>query len=212
MSNDPRTEPLIEWNRLARENTENAIISSMFEASAKSSEPIEQFSTWLLLGAATIASFLIVNSDKIIALVCNVGYLCCGAFLSLSCMFGLISKMYALRCKIGVEVSSAVRTTFAIHLESYEKEEEKIQESASFWGITLETGVRLERILNEFYKPQPKFIAWYARRLFKKHEGNPQIGHILLVSMLNKQGIFAFLQALSFLGFLIVGFVFAAKI
>jgi hypothetical protein len=212
MSNDPRTEPLIEWNRLARENTENSIVSSMFEASAKASEPIDQFSTWLLLGAAAIASFLIVNSDKIIPLVCNVGYLYCGAFLCLSCIFGLISKMYALRCKIGVEVSSAVRTTFAVHLENYEKEEEKIQESASFWGITLETGIRQERILNEFYKLQPTVIAWYARRLLKKHEGNPQIGHILLVSMLNKQGVFALLQALSFLGFLIVGFGFAAKI
>ena len=50
MSHDPRTEPLEEWNRLARENTENAIVSSMFEASAKASEPIEQFSAWLLLG------------------------------------------------------------------------------------------------------------------------------------------------------------------
>lgn len=59
MSNDPRTEPLEEWNRLARENTENAIVSSMFEASAKACEPIEQFSTWLLLGAAAISSFLL---------------------------------------------------------------------------------------------------------------------------------------------------------
>lgn len=48
MNNDPKTEPLKEWNRLARENTENAIVSSMFEAGSKSSEPIKQFSTWLL--------------------------------------------------------------------------------------------------------------------------------------------------------------------
>lgn len=212
MSNDPRIEPLEEWNRLARENTENAIVSSMFEASAKACEPIEQFSTWLLLGAAAISSFIIVNSDKIIMLVCKVGYLYIGAFLCFSCIFGLISKVYALRCKIGVEVSSAVRNTFAIHLANYEKEEEKIQESASFWGITLETGIRIERILIEFYKPLPKIIAWYSNRILKKHAGDPQVGHMLLISMLNKQGLFAVLQSLSFLGFLIVGFIFAAKI
>lgn len=212
MSNDPRTEPLVEWNRLARENTENAIVSSMFEASAKASEPLEQFSTWLLLGAAAIASFLIVNSDQIINLVRKAGYLSCGAFLCLSCIFGLISKIYALRCKIGIEVSSAVRNTFSIHLANYEKEEEKIQESACFWGITLETGIRIERVLNEFYKPLPKIIAWYSRRILEKHKGNPQVGHILLISMLNKQGLFTILQALSFLGFLIAGFAFAAKI
>jgi hypothetical protein len=62
MNEDPRTEPLREWNRLARENTENAIVSSMFEASTKSSTLIEKFSTWLLVGAATVASFFIINS------------------------------------------------------------------------------------------------------------------------------------------------------
>lgn len=156
--------------------------------------------------------FFIVNSDKIITLVCKVGYLYIGACLCFSCIFGLISKVYALRCKIGVEVSSAVRNTFAIHLANYEKEEEKIQESASFWGITLETGIRIERILIEFYKPLPKIIAWYSSRILKKHAGDPQVGHMLLISMLNKQGLFAVLQSLSFLGFLIVGFIFAAKI
>src|SRR3954471_8266019 len=120
MSDDPRTEPLKEWNRLARENTENSIVSSMFEASSIASEPIEQFSSWLLLGTAAIASFLIVNSDKVIILISKKGFLICGAFLCISCIFGLISKIYALRCKIGIEVSSAVRTTFLKHLEEYE--------------------------------------------------------------------------------------------
>jgi hypothetical protein len=212
MNNDPRTEPLLEWNRLARENTENAIVSSMFEASAKASEPLEQFTTWLLIGAAAIASFLIINSDQIINLMSRTGYLSCGAFLCFSCIFGLISKIYALRCKIAIEVSAAIRNTFSVHFENYEKEEEKIQESASFWGITLETGIRIERVLNEFYKPLPRILAWYSRRVLKKHKGKPHIGHILLISMLNRQGLFAILQALSFLGFLVAGFVFASTI
>jgi len=212
MNDDPKTEPLKEWNRLARENTENAIISSMFEAGSKSSAPIEQFTTWLLVGTAAIASFLIANSEKLIPLVSKTGFLVCGAFLCLSCISGLVSKIYALRCRIGIEVGAAVRDTFQVHLENYEREEAKIQENASFWGITLETGIRMERVLKEFFKPQPKIIKWFATRILKKHEGNPQVGYLPLISMINRQSFFALLQALLFLGFLISGFIFAAAI
>ena len=212
MNDDPRTEPLKEWNRLARENTENAIVSSMFEAASKSSEPIEQFATWLLVGTAAVASFLIANSDKILPIVSNAGFLVCGAFLCLSCIAGLVSKIYALRCRIGIEVGNAVRRTFLEHLTNYEKEEKKVQEGASFWCISLETGIRMDRVLDEFYKPQPKIVVWLARRTLKKHEGNPQVGYMPLITMLNRQGLFAFLQALLFLGFLISGFIYAAAI
>jgi len=47
MTEDSMTEPLKEWNRLARENAENAMVSSMLEAGARASKPIEAFATWL---------------------------------------------------------------------------------------------------------------------------------------------------------------------
>lgn len=210
MKDDPRTEALKEWNRLVRENTENAIISSMFEAGSKSSEPIEQFSTWLLIGTAAIASFLIANSEKLIPLITKNGFLVCGVFLCLSCISGFISKIYAVRCHIGIKVGEAVRETFQAHLKNYEIAKEKINEGASFWGITLETGVRMERVLEEFFKPQPIIVKWLATRILKKNQGNPQVGYLPLVSMINRQGFFAILQALIFLGFLISGFIYAA--
>ncbi len=210
MNDDPRTEPLKEWNRLARENTENAIVSSMFEAGSKSSAPIEQFSTWLLVGTAAVASFLIANSDKLVPLITKTGFLVCGAFLCLSCMSGLISKIYALRCQIGIKVGEAIRETFLVHLESYEKEEEKIKKGAGFWGITLETGIRMERVLEEFFKPQPLIVKWLAMRILKKHQDNPQVGYLPLISMINRQSFFAILQAFLFLGFLVSGFIYAA--
>ena len=212
MTDDPRTEPLREWNRLARENTENAIVSSMFEAESKACEPIETFSTWLLVGTAAVASFLITNADKLLPLVKQNGFITCGAFLCSSCVFGLLSKMYALRCKIGIDMGAAVRKTFLEHLAKYEKEEEKIKEGAALWGINLQTGIRLERILTEFYAPQPKWVVWFAKRQLKKNAGNPQVGYLPLIKNLNTQGILAFLQALSFLGFLVAGFIFVAAI
>ena len=212
MTDDPRTEPLHEWNRLARENTENAMVSSMFEAGLTASEPIESFSTWLLVGTAAIASFLITNADKILPLVSRCGFRTLGAFLCASCIFGLISKVYALRCKIGTNVIAAIGKTFRKHLAKYKKEEEKIVEGAKFWGITLQTGIRMDRVLSEFFAPLPKWVAWLASRHLKRNAGNPQIGYLPLVKNLTAQGLFAFLQALTFLGFLISGFVYASAI
>lgn len=209
MMNDPRTEPLREWNRLARENAENAIIASMFETTSKASEPIETFSTWLLLGTAAIASFLITNADKILPLIKSKGFSWCGLFLCASCIFGLLSKMYALSCKIGNDLGGTIKRIFFEHLEKHKVEERKIKEGAEFWGITLETGVRLERIIAEFYAALPKWIVWFSSRQTKKYAGSPYMDGILQVKRVTRQGIFASLQALSFLGFLVAGFIFA---
>lgn len=212
MADDPRTEPLREWNRLARENAENAIVSSMFEASGNASEPIEKFSTWLLIGAAAVSSFLITNSEKVLPFLGARGFSVCGAFLCLSCICGLLSKIFALQTQVGIATGAAVRLTFAQHLAKYEEEAKKIKEDAQFWGIDLQTGVRIDRVLTEFYKPLPRWVAWLAMRQIRKHVGNPQIGYLLLIKNINRQGIFAVLQALTFLAFMISGFTYAAAI
>ena len=212
MDNDPRTEPLREWNRLARDNAENAMVSSMFEAASKASEPVETFSTWLLVGTAAVASFFIINADKLLPFIGPKGFLICGAFLSCSSFFGLVSRLYALRCKIQIETGAAVRKTFAEHLARHQEEETKIKDSAKTWGITLETGVRVDRLLREFLAPLPRWVGWLVNRSLKRNAGNPQIGYLPVIKGMQRQGVFAALQALSFLGFLVAGFIVAAGI
>lgn len=210
MTDDPRTKPLREWSNLARENTENAIVSAMFKAAGHASAPIDQFTTWLLVGTAAIASFFITNSDKLQPLLGNRGFITCGALLCLSCFFGLLSKTFGLRCRIGYDVNSAMQQTVIDHLEKYEIEEEKINEGADFWGINLQTEIRIDRVMTEFFKPLPKWVVWLASRHFKKHVNDPQIGYIQLIKSLNSQSILSFFQALTFLGFLTVGFIFVS--
>jgi hypothetical protein len=119
MSDNLGVEPLHEWNRLARQNAENAIVSSMFEASFNASEPIETFSTWLLVGTAAVAAFFVTNADKLIPFIKHAGFLTCGMFLCFSCLFGFISRIFALRCKIQIATGSAVRKTFSEHFLKY---------------------------------------------------------------------------------------------
>lgn len=210
MPDDPNTESLREWNRLARQNAENAIVSSMFEASFNASEPVETFSTWLLVGTAAVASFFITNADKLVPFIKHAGFLTCGVFLCLSCLFGLIARMFALRCKIQIATGAAVRKTFAEHLAKHQEEEKKIKEGAVVWGITLETGIRIERVLSEFFAPLPRWVAWLVKRQLKKYENNPQIGYLPVIKGMQWQGLFAAMQALFFLGFLVTGFIYAA--
>jgi hypothetical protein len=212
MNDDPRTKPLLEWNRLARENTENAIVSSMFEAALKASEPIETFSAWLMVATAAVASFLIANAEKLLPYISKAGFVTCGTFLCVSCIFGLLSKIFAVRCKIGAETGAAVRKTFGEHLAAYKQEEEKIQKGAEFWGINLQSGIRIERVLQEFLLPFPGWVRRQAQRHFTKHAGNPQIAYVAQVKTLQAQGMAAFVQALCFLGFLGAGFIFATPI
>lgn len=210
MTDDQRTQPLREWNRLARENAENAMVSSMFEGTLKASEPTEVFTTWLLVGTAAVASFFISNADRLLTVVSNGGFVICGAFLCVSCVFGLLSKAFALRCKINSEIGAAVKASFLEHLAQYKEVEKKIQEGAEFWGIDLQSGIRMERVFQEYLSPFPRWVKWLAMRHLKKNAGNPQIAYLAQVKCLHAQGIFAFLQAICFIGFLGAGFIYAA--
>lgn len=186
--------------------------ASMYDALLTSSGPIDTFSTWLLVGAAAVASFFVGNVEKILPFITTNGFKVCGGFLVISCIFGLVSKIYALRCKIGTETSLRAKDAFFEHIAKHNIEEQKIQEGAVFWGIALETGVRIERVIEEFLKPAPLWIRWITRRHFEKHRDNPQIGYIFLLKLYTRQSVFGFLQVLAFLGFLISGFIYAKPI
>lgn len=210
MSDSQQLDPLLEWNRLSRENAENAIVSSMFEASSEALGPIEAFVTWSLVGAAVVASFLLANSDKLVPILGEHGFLWCGLLLASSCLFGLLAKTYLLRAEIGRRVGQAVATTFAAQLKSHEETEQKIQEAALQRGIELETHIRMERVMHEFLAPMPDLVKWWVARTLKKNANNPQIAYLPRIKALNRLGLCTFLQSIAFLAFIVVGFASAA--
>ncbi len=212
MTKESENNPLEEWNRLERENTENAIVSSMFDAGLKTSSAVNEFSTWLLVGSAAIGAFMISNADKLIPILCESGFLVCGLLLCLSCIFGFLSKIFGLLCRVGLDVKDAIVVTFNTHLNRYTKIEQEIQDTAKISGINIKTGIRLERVMAEFLSPMPSWIKWLVNRQTKKNEGNPQQAYILLVNRFNRQGVCALLQAICFLVFMVIGVIYASKI
>jgi Ca2+/Na+ antiporter len=211
MENNSRTQPLIEWNRLTIENTETAMVSSMLETTVKASEPLETFSGWLLAATAVIATFMITNGDKLSPILGHVGYLICGLFLLLSCFFGFISKVFALRCKITSDINKSVKTTFDAHLDKYEEQEKLINDNAKIMGVSLQTGIRIDRVINSYFEYLPKWIRWYAKRQLSKSSTNPHLAYIPQIKVFLAQSQYCFFQILFFLAFLSAGFVFAAS-
>lgn len=210
MSDQKQLDALARWHEISREQTENAIVSSMFESGIRLAPMVDQFSTWLLVGTAAVAAFFITNSDKVLPVLGSSGFIGCGIFLCLSCVFGFVAKTYGLRSRMSSAVIASVTETFNQHLKSYEEEEQEISDTAQNLGVTLETGVRWDRIMTEFFSILPKWVVWLAQRNLKKYEGNPQTGYIAAVKIFNRLGIATFLQSVSFLGFLVTGFVFTA--
>ena len=179
---DPRTEP----------------VSSMFEAAFKASEPLEKLSTWLLIGTAAVAALLIVNSGKLMPVFGIRGFGLCGAWLCISCLCGLVSKVFALRSQIGRETGKTVRGTFAAHLAKHE------EEKRSSRGRHLQTGIRIDGV-------DPS-LPWRISCPSARPADRSQAGHLALISGLVWQGYLAAGQAIAFLAFLVVGFACASVI
>lgn len=205
------TDPVVKWNELARENAENAIVSSMFEAGFRSSKPIETFSTWLLVGTAAVAAFLITHAASIVPFISPNGFKTCGGFLLSSCLLGLIARIYGLIARIRIDVIAAIKDTLIDHLNAYSGEADEIKKSAALAGITLETGIRMDRVFDLFLIHMPLVVKWMTARTMNKYPKGPHMGYWLVVGTLHKQFTFTSLQVLAFFGFLVTGFYHVAK-
>jgi hypothetical protein len=205
-------EALVRWNELSRANVENALVSTMLDGAFKAHEPIDTFTTWLLAGAGAVASYFLSNADKLIPFLGKAGFVTAGVLLCLSGVFGLISKGFGLRFKAANEASAAFQAVFISKLEAYEPTESQIQAAANAHGLQLETEVRMQRVLEQFFSVLPRWVKWLALRQLRKNAGHPQIGYISRVKSLHAQSVCAFLQAVLFIAFLAAGFIFAAAI
>lgn len=212
MGREEQTKPLREWNDLAKENAENAIVSSMCIATLRATSSLDTLNNWLLVATGAIASFLLVNISNISEFlgreaIVNGGYVLC-----ISCVFGIFGKIMGMRCKMAQELSETVKATFLEHMKAYGEEEAKIQEGAKSWGISLDTGVRMERILSEYLALFPKPIRWLANRHFKKEKDNPQIAYIGQMKSLQVQGGAILFQVTLFIYFFVTMFTAIAKL
>jgi hypothetical protein len=211
MEHDTPAKHLREWARLARDNAENEITSALFDASGGATSSVESFSSWLLVACAAVASFMLANAEDILPVVSRTGFLVCGACLLLSCGCGLLAKIFGLRCKVMTQLMAALRSQTAAVLSEYEKEEAEIKKAADTHGISIDTDVRIERVIEGFAAKLP----WWAKPATMVSEGkasvaDPHAAYAPIMTNLTAQSLWTGLQAVCFMAFLTAGFGFAA--
>ncbi len=204
----PKT--LVRWNRLARRQAELTLISSMYKAAAGASAPIDTFATWLLVGTGAVGSFYVTNSDKLLPVLKQTGFQRAGLLLAVSCIFGLLAKIWGLKIQIIIDINKSTERMMLESLLKHEQIETDIQTHAKLHGVRINSSVRFGKIITEFLLPFPWYIRRLSTRAFREGKRNPHSSHHTIIKSITTQSHFALLQSLLFIAFIIVGIYAAA--
>jgi hypothetical protein len=211
--NQPNSDkPLIEWNRLNKEDAEQEIVSSLYQSMAETTVAIEKFSMWLLAGTGATGALLITQIESVLPYLSQEGFKVCMALLFVSAIFGFLAKYKSLRCAIQTQMQSKLSELIKPILAKHEQDEDEIQEHATQRGIQLETDIELSNIITEFSRPFPWWVKWIIVREVDQTWGDRQAGFHIMAKAYTSQIEWTFLQACCFLLFMFSGALFAKVI
>ena len=205
-------DPLIEWNRLNKENAEQGFVSSMYQSMAETTTAVDKFSLWLLAGTGATGALLITQINSVVPHLSAQGFKACMVLLVLSAIFGFFAKYKSLRCEIQIQMQSKLTDLTKPVIAKQEEDKDKIKEYASQRGIQLQTDIELSNIITEFSKPFPFWVKWLIARKVKETSGNRQAGFHVAVKAYVAQLQWTFFQACLFLAFMLTGAWYASAI
>lgn len=106
MINSNSDDPLLEWNRLNKENAEQGFVSALFQSMSETSPLVEKFSMWLLAGTGATSALLVTQIESVLPYLSSQGFKSCLVVLVVSAIAGFVAKYYSLRCEIQNKVQS----------------------------------------------------------------------------------------------------------
>ncbi len=205
------SDPLLEWNRLNKENTERDMVSAMFISVANTSYILDKFSMWLFAGTGATGALLITQINSVLSSMSIAGFKVCMFMLVVSSIFAFVAKFFSLNCQIVNEVIAAINEKIKLLFEEHEENEEEIEKYAKERTMKLETDINMNNVLKEYMRPFPKWIQRIIKQQAQKAEGDPLVAYHSMVQAYYKQSIFTFLQAVLFIGFMCSGWYYAGS-
>lgn len=202
MKNIEKPDPLLEWNRLNKENAEQAFTSALFSSMAHTAPIVDKFSMWLLAGTGASGALLISQIQSVLPHLSVYGFKLCLIFLVISAVFGFMAKHRALLCQIQSETIDELLDRMPSIFSEHEKDEEEIQEHAKQRGINLKTEIDFSNVVSEFVRPFPFWARWLVQHQTKKTQGDRQAGYHVAIKAYFYQSLYTTLQSVSFLAFL----------
>ncbi len=161
-------DPLLEWNRLHIENTENAILESLVESISGSVIILDRFSDWVSILTGATFVILISNIQSILPYLSVNGFKFSALMLVISAILGIASKYFSMLCQINIESTKSTKDAVISLLEKHSIDEEKIINAAEEQGIQLKTDIDFPKVADRFYRLFPKCTYWFFIRKNKK--------------------------------------------
>jgi hypothetical protein len=203
VSNPSSDDPLVEWNRLNKENAEHGFVSALYQSMTETSPLVDKFSLWLLAGTGATGALLITQIKSVLPFLTQQGFKVCLVILVTSAVIGFVAKYFSLRCEIQSNVQSKFTELVKPVLDKHKKDEDTIQEYAEQRGIELQTDIDLASIMKEFSRPFPFWVKWLISRKIDKTSGDRQAGFHIAVKAYTSQLRWTLLQAVLFLVFML---------
>ncbi|MBN1379162.1 MAG: hypothetical protein JXA04_07980 [Gammaproteobacteria bacterium] len=203
-------DPLIEWNRLNKENAEQDLASALFISMANTSSLVDKFSMWLFAGTGATGALLIAQINSVLPNLTLVGFRVCMLFLIVSAIFAFCAKYNAIRCQIQIQTDAKFRELSEKIFSKHEESEGRILKMAKKRELEIQTEIDFENVISEFKKPFPFWVGWLISRSVKKTKGNRQAGYHVAIKSYAGQLSFAFWQSVAFVLFLCSGGWFAS--
>ena len=132
----------VEQSKLA---LEQEFVEAMYEAGFSTNPVVDAFSTWLLVGTATAAAFMLGNVPSLEPVIGLDGVVVGGFVLTLSCLCGVIAKYYSVRLAISGQVRAHLRNSGL---------EQRLRA----------TDVDRDRLIATFVKPLWPWQRWWVKR------------------------------------------------
>ncbi|WP_345974135.1 hypothetical protein [Sulfurimonas sp. HSL3-7] len=202
MSKTTSDDPLLEWNRLNIENTEQGFTSALFHSLAETSPLVDKFSIWLLAGTGATGALLITQIKSILPYLSVHGYKACLIILVISAVTGFIAKYYSLRCNIQNNVQAKLSELSKPVFDKHKEDKDKILEYANQRGIEIQTEINFENVINEISKPFPFWVKWLIARKINKSSGERQAGFHIAIKAYTSQLRWTLIQSVLFLLFI----------
>ena len=198
-----KDDPLVEWNRINKENAEQGFVSALFQSMTETSPLIDKFSTWFLAGTGATGALFITQIKSILPFLKPEGFKVCLVVLVISAVLGFIAKYHSLRCEIQSNVQSKLSELIKPVFAKHKEDETKIQSYAEKKGLELETELSFSKVMVEFARPFPFWVKWLITRNTAKTAGNRQAGFHIAVKSYMAQLRWTFFQACMFLTFML---------
>lgn len=198
---DPETpvDPLVEWDRLNKENHENLAASKMFVAmlSHLPSE-IGNFTSWFTAGVGAVVVLLLANVDKVAPYLGGVVYARALTAFSVAVVLGAMSRFFATFVSALVAMQEELNVEMQATLAAFDTDAEKIRDIAMQRNVDLNADFDLAGLMEKFQAQLGPVVRLLVGRSLARtmQSGNPILHRFRALTRLAQVAAFLFLLSM----------------